>query len=200
LASTLGVSRNVVREAIARLRSEGIVVSRQGVGAFLADAQSPSTLRIDPEALKHQKAFQHLFELRAMLEIRAAGLAAERQEPKAMRELKAALARMRGDEKWEQGGVDADLAFHRAVAAVTANPYIVKIVAFVTEHVRDSIIETREHLGAVAEVVKVTIAEHEAIYEAIREGSPDAARKAMARHIRNAAARLGVEIAVDHRS
>src|SRR5882762_8004748 len=73
LATSLGVSRNVVREAIARLRSEGIVQSRQGVGAFLARTAAAATLRIDAEVLKDLEEFQHVFELRAILEIRAAG-------------------------------------------------------------------------------------------------------------------------------
>jgi len=198
LAATLGVSRNVVREAIARLRSDGIVQSRQGVGAFLA--RGASALRFNADALKDSEEFAHVFELRGILEIRAAGLAAERHDPRAMKEIKSALERMRNAEEWNQGGVDADLDFHRAVARATGNPYLLKFVAFVSEQVRESIAKTRERIGAVAEIVEVTIAEHAAIYEAIREGSPEAARKAMARHIRNAGARLGIEVAIDHRS
>src|SRR5689334_12440796 len=58
LAESLGVSRNVVREAIARLRSDGIVQSRQGVGAFLARVAPAATLRIDAESLKDLGEFQ----------------------------------------------------------------------------------------------------------------------------------------------
>jgi GntR family transcriptional regulator, transcriptional repressor for pyruvate dehydrogenase complex len=200
LAGHLGVSRNVVREAMARLRSDGVVQSRQGVGAFLRRTGPAAILRIDVEALRDLREFQSLFELRAILEIRAAGLAARRRIPQAMKELKAALERMRGSEKWEQGGVDADLDFHRAVARGTGNPYLVMVVTFVSEQVRESIVKTRERLKSVAEVVEVTIAEHAAIYDAIREGSPAAARKAMSRHISSAAARLSVKIVVDHES
>jgi DNA-binding FadR family transcriptional regulator len=200
LASNLGVSRNVVREAMARLRSDGVVKCRQGVGAFLVRAEAATTLRIDSERFKDLGEFQHVFELRAILEIRAAGLAAERRVPRAMKELRSALARMRGSEKWEQGGLDADLDFHRAVARATGNPYIVKVVSFVSEQMRESIAKTRASVGTVAEVIAVTISEHEAIYDAIRAGSAEGARKAMSHHVRNAAARLGIEILVDHRS
>ena len=65
---------------------------------------------------------------------------------------------------------------------------------------RESITETRERLRTVSEVMDVTIAEHTAIYEAIREGSPALARKAMSQHISNAAARLGVKLVIDYRS
>jgi GntR family transcriptional repressor for pyruvate dehydrogenase complex len=200
LSARLGVSRNVVREAIARLRSDGIVESRQGVGAFLRRAGPGGALRFDARVLEDLEHFQHVFELRAILEIRVAGLAAERRDPQGMKDLKAALERMRGSEKWEQGGVDADLDFHRAVARATGNPSIGKVSSFITEQIRESIAKTREAMKSVAEVMDITIAEHVAIYEAIRAGSPLAARKAMSRHISNAAARLGVKLVVDHRS
>lgn len=200
LTESFGVSRNVVREAIARLRSEGVVESRQGIGAFLLRTQPATTLRFEAESLKDLEEFRHVFELRAILEIRAAGLAAERRQAQAMKDLKTALGRMRGSQKWAQGGVDADLDFHRAVARATGNPYLVKVSSFITEQMRESIAKTRERLKSEAEIVDVTIAEHVVIYEAIRDGSPAAARRAMSRHINNAAARLGVELIVDHQS
>ena len=77
LATTFGVSRNVVREAIARLRSEGRIWSQQGRGAFVADANNPTVLTIDYEALQRADAFRSLFELRGILEVQAAALAAK---------------------------------------------------------------------------------------------------------------------------
>ena len=64
LATTFGVSRNVVREAIARLRSEGRIWSQQGRGAFVADVANSTVLTIDHDALQQADAFQSLFELR----------------------------------------------------------------------------------------------------------------------------------------
>ena len=52
LATTFGVSRNVVREAIARLRSEGRIWSQQGRGAFVVESNNPTVLTIDYEALQ----------------------------------------------------------------------------------------------------------------------------------------------------
>lgn len=199
-SARLGVSRNVVREAIARLRSEGIIESKQGIGAFLRRTEPAGALRFDAKVLQNLAEFRHVFELRAMLEIRTAGLAAERRESKGLKDLKVALERMSSSDKWEEAGVDADLEFHRAVARATGNPYIAKVAAFLTEQMRESIAKTRESMGSAAEVMGVTIAEHSAVYEAIRAGSPTAARKAMSQHISNAAARLGVELAFDHRS
>ncbi len=198
LAETFGVSRNVVREAIARLRSDGVVQSRQGIGAFvMRDAASP-ILRIEPDALSDRASFANVFEVRAMLEVRAAGLATKRGTPAQKQAITAALDRMRGTEKWADAGVDADLEFHRAVALATGNDYIAKVVSFVSEHMRDSIMATRRRPSARLDaIVEITIAEHVAIHDAIVGGAATEARAAMQHHIINAAARAGVAITAD---
>ncbi|WP_191058433.1 FadR/GntR family transcriptional regulator [Geminicoccus harenae] len=194
LADSFGVSRNVVREAISRLRSDGIIQSRQGVGAFVARTAVP-TLRFDAEALADPSAFQALFELRAILEIRAASLAARRRTPEQLAALERALDRMRGTEKWASGGVDADLEFHKAVAEGTGNAYIRMAVSFLSEQVRVTIMETRARPEAeLGDIVEVTIAEHAAIHDAIAAQDPARAQDAMARHIHLAALRLGYRL------
>ena len=196
LADTFKVSRNVVREAIARLRSDGVVQSRQGIGAFVVRASPSPVLRIEQDAASNRAAFTNIFELRAMLEVRAAGLAAKRGTAAEHAVISAALARMRGNGKWADGGVDADLEFHRAVALATGNDYIARVVGFVTEHMRESIMAARRR-AAVVEIVEITIAEHAAIHDAILSGSAAAARQAMERHIINAAQRVGVTLSSD---
>ena len=79
LAAIFDVSRNVVREAIARLRAEGIVRSRQGAGVFVVEMRAQPSLRLDAEELQGRQEIQMLFELRGVLEIAAAGFAAERR-------------------------------------------------------------------------------------------------------------------------
>ena len=197
LAGSFGVSRNVIREAIARLRSDGVVESRQGVGAFVVrDAAIPS-LRIDPEIINDRALFNDAFELRGMLETRAAGLAAKRGSPQQHAAITIALDHMR--KEWNGDlGVDADLEFHRAVASATGNDYIAKVVSFVSEHMRESIFATRRRPGAEVEaIIRITIAEHEKIHDAILGQSPAEAREAMARHIMNAAARVGLTLVLD---
>jgi DNA-binding FadR family transcriptional regulator len=116
LAEKFGVSRNVVREAIAQLRSDGVVQSRQGVGAFVINRSATPLLRIDAELMNDRLVFRNVFELRAILEIQAASLAAERADKEQLADIAAALARMRCAESWAEGGVSADLDFHYAVA------------------------------------------------------------------------------------
>ncbi len=105
---------------------------------------------------------------------------------------------MRGPEKWADAGVNADLEFHRAVALATGNDYIAKVVGFVSEHMRDSIVATRRRPSARLEsIVEITIAEHVTIHDSILKGAPIEARDAMERHIINAAARVGIVISAD---
>jgi GntR family transcriptional regulator, transcriptional repressor for pyruvate dehydrogenase complex len=195
LAETFKVSRNVVREAIARLRSDGVVQSRQGIGAFVVREAPLPVLRVEPDASRNRQTYTNLFELRAMLEIRAAGLAATRGSPDQHAAITAALEEMRGIEKWADKGVDADLEFHRAVARATGNDYVARVVGFVSEHMRDSIMATRRRPDAsVSDIVEITIAEHEAIHDAILARDAAAARGAMERHIINAARRVGITL------
>jgi DNA-binding FadR family transcriptional regulator len=79
LAETFGVSRNVVREAIAKLRFEGAVEPRQGSGVFVLGNKAHLALRIDTEIWRNTRLFSNLFELRSILEVEAAGLAAARR-------------------------------------------------------------------------------------------------------------------------
>ncbi|MXP65064.1 FadR family transcriptional regulator [Roseomonas sp. M0104] len=197
LADAYGVSRNVVREAISRLRADGLVQSRQGVGAFVIRKQGTGVLRFDAEALQDGATFRNLFELRAILEIQTAGLAAERRTENDVAAITDAFRNMQREVEGDPGGVDADLAFHRAVARAAANEQIARVISFLSDQVRETIMATRTRPGSsVSEVIAVTIAEHGAIHAAILAGDPAAARNAMATHIRNAASRLGFTLAV----
>src|SRR5262249_57979510 len=78
LIAATGVSRTVVREAVAALRADGLVVTRQGVGAFVPENARPP-LRIDVDPLSPLRAVLDVMELRTGIEIQAAGLAAHRR-------------------------------------------------------------------------------------------------------------------------
>ncbi|TIM65531.1 MAG: FadR family transcriptional regulator, partial [Mesorhizobium sp.] len=126
-----GVSRNVVREAIAQLRADGMIEARQGVGAFVMAPEQRTAIRIDREALKDQRNMEQLFELRSILETESATFAAARCASDDLDAIKAALDRMGGEERWEDGSIEADLLFHRAIARATGNSYIYTFISFV---------------------------------------------------------------------
>ncbi len=193
LAQTFEVSRNVVREAIACLRSDGVVDSRQGLGAFVVQPELRQAIRIDADELQQSDNLRSLFELRALLEIEAAALAAERCTKMQMTAISGALERMTGAEKWSEAGIDADLEFHRALAAATGNQYLVTFVTYLAHQMREAIVAARQRHGLEA-IVEITIAEHQRVHDAIVAGDAEAAREAMRAHIRGAARRLGIEL------
>jgi DNA-binding FadR family transcriptional regulator len=193
LAERFGVSRSVVREAIARLRSDGIVQARQGVGVFVLGAQEAVTLRIDAELLSDRKIFQAVFELRAILETRGAGLAAVRATDADRASMAAAIERMpREYGVWGEQGVNADMDFHRAIAVASGNPYIASTVRMLTARMRESIMFMRQNMSdPVSDLWSTNIKEHTTILDAILRSSARDARGAMRIHISNAARRLG---------
>ena len=138
LAATFGVSRSVVREAIAQLRNEGLVETRQGVGAFATEIERRQSLRIEQGDLANRASFRDLFQLRIPLEVEAARLAAIHHTPQELGKIDDALQQMTGAEKWTEQGIVADLAFHRAIAAATHNEYFLLFIGFIDdEHVPD---------------------------------------------------------------
>src|SRR5437868_9142871 len=85
------VSRTVVREAVAALRAEGLVITRQGVGAFVSAEPQRAPFRIEPERLQSLDDVLNVMELRLGVEIESAGLAAERATKAQVRAIGAAL-------------------------------------------------------------------------------------------------------------
>ena len=191
LATTFGVSRNVVREAIARLRSEGRIWSQQGRGAFVADAGNPTVLTIDYEALQRSDSFRSLFELRGILEVEAAALAAERRTDADIAAMHNALEGMRTAPYGSVAWLKNDLGFHRAVADATRNAYMGQFLVFVSERVRESILAAGNQQKS-DDMARTTLGEHERILAAIARGVANEARSAMQYHLAGAAARVGV--------
>src|SRR5947207_9134319 len=85
------VSRTVVREAVAALRAEGLVITRQGVGAFVSAEPTRAPFRIEPERLQSLDEILNVMELRLGVEVESAGLAAERASKADLRAIAAAL-------------------------------------------------------------------------------------------------------------
>ncbi len=186
MIATFGVSRTVVREAVAALRSEGLVDSRQGAGVFVAPDLSRRPFRIDPDGLQAVQGVIDIMELRMSVEIEAAGLAAERHKTRDVAEIEKSLQAFRKAVERGDEGVEADYQFHLAVSKATQNAYFRSFIEFLGRHIipRRSIhINARNETAQRAYHAKV-LAEHENIYKAIKAGSGRAARQAMRKHLR----------------
>lgn len=196
LAKTFGVSRSVVREAIAHLRNEGMVETRQGVGAFVTPPERRQSIRIERDSLTDPDSFRSLFQLRVPLEIEAARLAAVHHLPVHLEKIDEALELLTAIHQWTEEGAAADLAFHRAVAAATGNAYFDLVLGFIAERVSSTVHLVRsrgDHEG----VISQTLMEHQAIRDAIARRDGAAAKVAMRHHILAAAARLNLHLDVE---
>ena len=196
LADKFGVSRNVIREAVAQLRADGIIEARQGVGAFILAPEKRAAIRIDQDALKNADNIEQLFELRCILETQSATLAASRHSRTQLKAIKDHLDRMSGGERWEEGSIEADLSFHREIARATGNEYIYSFISFVCGQIRQSIHYAR-YTNPLHDLVDVNVAEHVRIYDALAVSDPKAAGQAMRNHIIGAAKRVGVTLPSD---
>lgn len=193
LARDLGVSRNVVREAVSQLRADGLVYVRQGAGTFALPPEDSKVIRLDPLLLGEASDLGQLFELRAILETQAAGLAATRIDRDGIAVLGQALDRMRGSERTREDSIAADLEFHREISRATGNAYILTFTTYIAGQIRDTI-----HLARRSQpidlVVEETIAEHEAIFAALISGDETAASHCMRQHILLSGVRAGAEL------
>jgi DNA-binding FadR family transcriptional regulator len=122
MIASFGVSRTVVREAIAALKAEGLVEARQGAGIFVANNPRPP-FRIDPMSIRCVGDVLQLMELRISVEVEAAGLAAARRITVQMRVIKQALQDFKRAMHASQAAVEADFEFHCAVGAATNNVF-----------------------------------------------------------------------------
>lgn len=197
MAREFGVSRAVIREAIAQLRNEGLVETRQGAGAFVADpALRP--IRLDPAEDMDSHAFAHLYQLRMPLEIEAASLAARHRSPADLARIQAALARFDAPEVSVDSSVAADLEFHAALAAATGNPYFVQFLSAISDRIAHVILAARDGIP-LDRLHAQTRSEHRAICEAITAQDAAAARAAMRAHLEGGARRVGLRLDVsDH--
>src|SRR5688572_20185970 len=135
MMSAMGVSRTVVREAVAALRAEGLVVTRQGSGAFVAADASRVPFRIDPEGLSSIADVLDVMELRLAIEVEAAALAAERITPERLAPIGRALRAIETAIGRGESAIYQDFAFHLAIAKATGNPRFAQLLEFLGRHV-----------------------------------------------------------------
>src|SRR5204863_9939693 len=109
LARAAKVSRTVVREAVAALRAEGLVITRQGVGAFVSAEPQRAPFRIEPERMQSLADTCNVMELRLGVEIESAGLAAERASKAEVRAIGAALHALDQAIGAERSAVEEDI-------------------------------------------------------------------------------------------
>lgn len=190
LAASLGVGRSTVREALRVLAGAGLVRARQGAGVFvIADRVAEEW----PVRLR-RAALHDIYEVRAVLEVQAARLAAHRRTAEDLATLDAALAVRSAAAR--RGGatlIDADLALHAAVVAAAHNPVLTGLFGEFTPRLREALLglldpaapsESAGPPGPSGE------AAHAALVEAIRSHDPNGAGGVLLSELRATQQRL----------
>src|SRR6478736_6575691 len=186
LAVQIGVSRPTVRAGLRALAAMGVVQSRHGSGTYIPDG--PPALGSEPlsfQAALHGFTREEMYEARRILEVGAAGLAAERAAPDQLATLADEVAGLFASLEDPRVFLVHDINFHRSVAAASGNP----IVASLVEMVSALYYERRRNTaaGASQRDLRDAAEAHRRIYQAIRARNPDGARQAMHAHLLQAA-------------
>lgn len=180
LAETFKVSRTSVREALRALETRGLIVSRTGMGNFIADL--PVDLLVAPLAKflsDEKRALADVFEMRKVIEPQIALLAAERATGRDIEELKKILGKQADAVSRGETGVEADAELHLAIGRATKNQALQKLVSGLMEMLSRS----REESLQTADRRNASIESHRAIVAAIEKHDQNKARAAMRRHI-----------------
>jgi len=183
LSRQFGVSRTVVREAVSRLKNDGIVVPQQGSGVFVSSSAWIWPLKIAAAEVDTLQGVLQIIELRRAIESEIAALAAVRRSAAQLVALHCASSRG-GD------GVHADVLFHRSIAVATGNPFLLKTLRFLDQFLEEATTVTRANEALRADFSLQVNEEHLAIVAAIRASDAARAQAAAQMHMINAARRL----------
>jgi len=192
LAAHYGVSRGVMRECLRGLEERGMLEVRPGSGTRVLPETAWDVL--DSDVLKAlvdtgtaASALIELMECRRVIEVEAAGLAAERATGEDLIEISEALTRMVAATKAAEPNPaaetlfrDADVAFHAAVISAAGNRALSRLV----RPIQPALVQARQPLARPgAARLERALPEHKAILNAIASRDPDGARAAMAQHL-----------------
>ena len=183
------VSRPVVREALARLRADGIIESRQGSGSYVRRRPAREILCYAPSG--NMAGLLRCFEFRVALEGEAAALAATRRNAEQLKAIRKAHDKFKQTLKDGKVGKSFDLEFHLAIARASGNELFAETMDSLINDIGVGMDMARDlDAKQTRERVLIVCQEHDAIMSAIEDGDSDRARVAMRAHIGNAQRRV----------
>jgi DNA-binding FadR family transcriptional regulator len=195
LAARLGVSRPTIRVALSQLESRGLVETRSGSGTFvIAHEREP-----DAQDAPGDDSPAEVMEARICLEVAVVRLAARRApaDRDGLEQVRVAVEALERVADPSEVAVEIDVAFHRGVAALTANSYLIRLMEPIWETMNQALIATLLRRSWSPDDTRRTAAEHRAVYEALRVGDGELAAFAMERHLRALVAALFEDGAFD---
>jgi len=190
LAEQFGVSRGVARETIRALEERGLIAVKHGKGATVSPLErwnvfDPDVLGVMLEGAASQQILGQYLECRRILEVEAAGLAAEHARKKDLKPVAEALRRMEesverpASQAAEDLFHEADIAFHQALVAATGN----RALAVLVERIHSALLLARYPLARPQYRIERALPEHRRILTAVESGDAQEARAAMRDHL-----------------
>jgi len=184
LCERLGVSRTVVREALNLVEARGLISIEHGRGAVVSGGEPRAVrdtlgllLRVQPKTL------WELLEMRGILEVEVAGLAAGRAGPEDVEEMRVQVERMRVSIDAPEGYVDAEVEFHALLARAARNGVLLTML----EPVVDLLQASRRVSAARPGNAQRALLEHERILVCVESSDAEGARREMRGHLANTA-------------
>ncbi len=173
------VGRSSVREALRMLESRGLIKA-VGKGAFtVAEVANPLRDSVNLLLALRETSLAELFELRKILEVEAAGLAAERRTEDDLAAMRAAVDEMVGGLVEQQRYIRADLQFHLTIAAATRN----RTAQHVMHAIRGVLQEALTSIYHIPGSPQQSIAQHREILTAVSARDANGARRKMWEHL-----------------
>ncbi len=190
LAKRLDVSRTVIREALAHLKYDGILESRQGGRTRVSADLSRSVFRLDENEQEEIVWIGHLYELRLIVESEAAALAAKRATKKEFQKIKKSFHAFEQALEGGEDGYQQSKAFHRSILEASGNPHLSKLVEWIDAKLWARPVESMLNQRVTRSIHR----EHTTLIQAIKERDTDKARKMAQKHVINAAKRFGIHV------
>jgi len=205
LSEQYGVSRTVIREAVRTLVSKGLLETRGGSGTYVRNPDAAALGESMSLLLRLHHGnmpipYEKVHEVRLVLEIEIADLAATRAEPDDLAAMEYQIARQRQAYTDDDANLyfASDVAFHAALATATHN----ELFSVLLNSIADVMTEVNQFGFLVPGTHEPTLAQHERILAAVKAGDAGAAVRAMKAHLRDSqrVLRQGLELEATRRS
>ena len=192
LSKMLNVSRTVLREAMARMKQDGLLESVKGGRTQVSSDPAGLAFRLDADAHQDENYLIHLYELRAIVEPEAAAMAAFRANDKDIVRINNKFELLERALENSDDGTEESLAFHKAVMVASGNNHIARFAGWVDKKIWSFV--RNGDFDHNAKMISEVQHEHKDIILAIENRKPRKAKKLARQHVIDAARRNGLKL------